>query len=76
MLKAQLDILAVHSDKALVSLLDEFSAWYNHVRPHQHLGGATPMEAWHGIDPFRDRPKAVRWVTFWDGRLAGYWMRR
>ncbi len=30
-----------------------FSHWYNHVRPHQNLGGQTPYEAWHGIDPYR-----------------------
>lgn len=75
-LKAHLDALAVHSGPALASLLDEFGLWYNHVRPHQHLGGATPMEAWLGFDPFRDRPKATCWVSFWDGRLAGYWSRR
>ena len=75
-LKVELDRLAVVSSVALASLLGEFAVWYNAIRPHQHLGGATPMEAWSGIDPYWDRPKAVRWVSFWDGRLTGYWLRR
>ncbi|MEO1333954.1 MAG: integrase core domain-containing protein, partial [Myxococcota bacterium] len=28
--------------------LRSFRAWYNHVRPHQHLNGQTPAEAWEG----------------------------
>jgi transposase InsO family protein len=75
-LKRELDQLCVASGNVLAHLLDEFSVWYNEVRPHQHLDGATPMEVWRGIDPWRDRPQEVRWETFWDGRLAGYWLRR
>ena len=48
----------------------------NGLQPHQHLAGATPMEAWLGIDPFRGNVKSIRWMSFWDGRLAGYWLRR
>ncbi|MDR0351928.1 MAG: integrase core domain-containing protein [Opitutaceae bacterium] len=29
----------------LGGVLGDFSFWYNAVRPHQHLGGRTPMEA-------------------------------
>jgi hypothetical protein len=47
--------------------LVEFRLWYSHARPHQHLRGRTPAEAWHG------RAKATgfmeRWCA-WDGRLV------
>lgn len=36
--------------------LAAFETFYNEHRPHQHLQGRTPHEAWHGIDPFRPRP--------------------
>lgn len=45
-------------------------AWYNHLRPHQHLDGLTPAMAWNGRRPIgRDAP---RFVSFWNGRLSGY----
>ena len=28
--------------------LQHFRLWYNHIRPHQHLSGITPAEAWSG----------------------------
>ncbi len=59
-----------------------FSYWYNTIRPHQNLGGRTPEEAWHGIDPYR-RPTpntpspcmGERWFTAWEGLLQGYDLR-
>jgi len=30
----------------LQNALAEFIHFYNHVRPHQNLGGLTPLEAW------------------------------
>lgn len=46
--------------------------WYNHLRPHQHLGGRTPAEAWSEKET--DRKRRTRWVSHWDGLLAGcYW---
>jgi transposase InsO family protein len=46
--------------------------WYNHLRPHQHLDGRTPAEIWDGKEP--DRRQPARWVSDWDGILAGcYW---
>ncbi len=52
--------------------LHSIRTWYNHLRPHQHLDGRTPAEAWSGAEPNRRRP--ARWVSDWDGLLAGcYW---
>jgi len=45
-------------------------AWYNHLRPHQHLDGRTPAMAGAGRKP---RPKGEpRCVSLWNGRLAGF----
>jgi len=56
--------------------LDDFSTWYNEVRPHQNLHGATPMEVWLGVDPFEKPPKRAEWFDAWDGLLVGYRLRR
>ena len=32
----------------LQGVLQEFSVFYNELRPHQGLGGLTPLEAWQG----------------------------
>jgi|GEM_PF-273287 len=55
--------------------LKTFRYWYNHVRPHQNLGGKTPAEAWNKIDPYTKPPKTVRWFEAWEGLLAGYELR-
>jgi hypothetical protein len=50
--------------------LIEFRAWYNHARPHQHLGLRTPEEAWSG------RPRSMKppWLLLvWDGELTGWY---
>jgi putative transposase len=75
-LKASLDQLAVSSFDALGDALGEFRFFYNHVRTHQHLGGATPAEAWANIDPQLSRFKQVFWFEAWDGLLAGFYLRR
>jgi transposase InsO family protein len=75
-LKRKLDRLAVDSAGALNRDLGEFRFFYNHVRPHRNLGGATPAEAWAGIDPFADRFKAEYWFDARDGLLKGYYLRR
>ena len=75
-LKERLDRLAVDSLQALNQALVEFRFLYNHVRPHQNLGGATPAEAWSGVDPYANRIKDEYWFEAWDGLLAGYYLRR
>jgi hypothetical protein len=74
-LKGKLDRIEIDGREALKGLLAEFGFWYNAVRPHQHLGGLTPQEAWRGIDPFRAAPKAVYRFEAWDGLLRGFYLR-
>src|SRR6266571_4619148 len=75
-LKAKLDQFAVESLAAFNQALGEFRFFYNHVRPHQNLGGLTPAEVWAGVDPFAHRPKREYWFEAWDGLLCGYYLRR
>jgi transposase InsO family protein len=56
-------------------LLAPFRVWYNAVRPHQHLGGRTPLQAWQGIDPYRRPPKRALLFDGWNGRLRGWVLR-
>ena len=75
-LKQSLDCLAVDSLEALNHALVEFRFFYNHVRPHQNLGGATPAEAWSSINPYASPIKREYWFEAWDGLLRGYYLRR
>ena len=75
-LKGKLDRLEVVSFDALNLGLGEFGFWYNQVRPHQHLGGATPAEAWSGVNPFAAKIKSEYWFEAWEGLLQGYYLRR
>ena len=75
-LKSQLDRLAVDSLVSLNLALTEFRFFYNHVRPHQNLGGATPAEAWTKIDPYTTPDKGECWFEAWEGLLRGYYLRR
>lgn len=47
-LMQRLDGIAVADAPDLTLKLQAFRVWYNHVRPHQHLYGRTPAEAWAG----------------------------
>jgi hypothetical protein len=53
-----------------------FRHWYNVIRPHQHLHGLTPHEAWCGIDPYRSAPRAVERFSAWGGLLTGFYLHR
>lgn len=75
-LKTSLNQLAVASFEALNVALGEYRFFYNHVRPHQNLAGATPAEAWVGVDPYTTKFKQEYWFEAWDGLLAGYYLRR
>ncbi len=75
-LKGKLDQLLVESLPALNAALGEFRFFYNHVRPHQNLGGRTPAEAWEGLDPYATRINREYWFETWDGLLKGYYLRR
>lgn len=74
-LKDKLDRWAVADAAALQASLAIFRGWYNHVRPHQHLGGLTPMEAWEGVD-IRRPPRRRLWFEGWDGLLQGEYLQR
>lgn len=78
-LKPLLRQLLILSKAALQQALEEFTLFYNHVRPHQNLGGLTPAEAWNGYsqpDLAQTPPKHTTIVRALDGLLVGYWMRR
>jgi transposase InsO family protein len=75
-LKEKLDRWRVDGRNQLALALGDIRAWNNHVRPHQHLGGRTPAEAWAGIDPYAAAPKSASYFTAWDGMLTGFYLRR
>ncbi len=75
-LKEKLNGWAVDGHEQLNLALGDFRTWYNHVRPHQHLSGRTPVEAWAGIDPYASAPRSIRYFSAWDGLLTGFYMRR
>ncbi len=75
-LKKTLNRITVANFAALSHAMLEFKTFYNHVRPHQHLQGHTPQEAWDGVDPRRCAPKEARFVKAWGGLLTGYYVRR
>lgn len=75
-LKETLDRWQVDSLEQLGVALGDFRDWYNHVRPHQHLGGWTPAEAWAGIDPYATTPESASYFSAWDGTLTGFYLRR
>ncbi len=75
-LKQKLDRWAVDGFEQLEFALEDFGAWYNHVRPHQHLGGLTPAEAWLRIDPYATEPRSASYFSAWDGMLTGFYLRR
>src|SRR5574344_46585 len=67
--------LVVFHPRRIQEALDEFRYWYGAVRPHRHLGGRTPDEAWEGTDPYARPPTEVREVSLWDGLLKGFLFR-
>jgi len=75
-LKERLGRWAVESREQLDLALEDLLCWYNHVRPHQHLHGLTPAEAWTGVDPYVMPSEEVIEFSAWDGALTGLYLRR
>lgn len=76
-LKAVLRPLVFENGQALDELLWKFRFAYDTLRPHSALGGATPDEAWKGIDPGRLPPKGIIWIhSGIDDELGGFYLRR
>lgn len=74
-LKSKLDKLKIDGHDSLALLLAEFGFWYNAIRPHQHLNGLSPDEAWYGIDPYSRAPKSTQLYSGWGGLLQGFYLR-
>ena len=70
-LKAPLRRWAVSDSVQLQASLAVFRTWYNHVRPHHHLGGQTPGEVWSGRKP---KAHKAQYVYEWEGLLTGYYL--
>ena len=51
--------------------LSIYFAWFNEHRPHQSLGGRTPLEVYEGSAPANEMPRLEpreRWPRLSDGR--------
>lgn len=78
-LKPLLKQLVIPNGGALQVALKEFTLFYNHVRPHQHLQGLTPAEVWRAmavVDLKRKRKFKPVLVQALGGLLVGYYLRR
>ena len=65
--------LLIPGKAALQQALEAFTLFYNHVRPHQNLGGLTPAEAWNGYsqpDLAQTPPKHAALVQALNGLLV------
>ncbi len=59
-------------DEDLKTSLNDFRLWYNHARPHQHLDGRTPAEAWEGRQ--RSSKDEPIYFSAWEGLLTGFFV--
>ena len=73
-LKEKLNHWEVDSAMQLNAALKQFTCWYNHVRPHQHLQGRTPAEVWQGKNIYTQTIKEEVFFEAWDGLLTGYYL--
>ncbi len=51
--------VVIQNSQQLDQGLNEFSYYYNHIRPHDYLDGKTPYEVWNNIDVFNAHPNAL-----------------
>jgi transposase InsO family protein len=75
-LREKVDQFAAPDFSGLEIALVQFEFWYNHVRPHQHLCGWTPADAWNGRNPYLRVPKASLFFNAWEGLLTGIYLKR
>jgi transposase InsO family protein len=75
-LKQKLNHVEVSSRDALNIALGQFCFYYNAVRPHQHLQGRTPAEAWAGLQSCKVAVTQAHWFEAWGGLLCGFYLRR
>jgi len=71
--KAALSKQAIASSQQLEAVLDGVRTWYNHLRPHQHLQGRTPAEAWAGLHVIAQSSRMTEWMNKWEGVLQEYY---
>jgi len=66
--KSKLKLLPIGNQYPITTLLKEYRAWYNYLRPHDYLDGRTPIEVFTGKYKSLRKPKLI---SFWDGVLVG-----
>lgn len=71
-LKQALKRYAIMNALRLQDDLVVFRFCYNHIRPHQNLGGRTPAEVWNRTEP-NGKGKNV-YFDAWDGALTGFYI--
>ena len=64
-LKTRLASWVIADGEDLDRALTVARGWYNHLRPHQHLQGRTPAEAWAGVEVFGDTPAGKTARKLW-----------
>jgi transposase InsO family protein len=69
--KEKISKLFITDQHHLAQLLPDFIFWYNAVRPHQHLGGKTPLETWHRVNVFQKPYQHRHHFEAWDELLTG-----
>ncbi len=74
-LKSQLKEYAIRDSQHLGCTLEQFQYWYNAIRPHQHLQGRTPNDAWENFNPFKHAPKLADLFSTWEEKLKGIRLR-
>ena len=74
-LKQKLLYYKIYDTSHLTLGMPHFQFWYNVTRPHQHLFGLTPYQAWHHINPYTHIPKSVQYFSAWNNQLRGMVLR-